>query len=221
MKVYLKSWPVVPPDELAAWAAELCYDGGNPERALRGAMGSNHLSVTEHATFTFGVEGVSRALLAQMTRHRIASFSVQSQRYVRLHGFEYVIPPSIEGLGEDAVAEYKAQMDAEYEWYCRWIERLEKAGYRGEAANQDARYVLPNASCTKFAVSMNVRELLHFFELRCCNRAQWEIRQLAWAMLEECNRVAPVLFGKAGPGCVRGRCPEGKRACGEPYGRRE
>lgn len=219
MNVYLKSCSVVAPDDLAAWAAQMCYDAENPDSALRGAMRGNHLSVVEHATFTFGIEGVSRALLAQLTRHRLASFSVQSQRYVRMHDFEFVTPPSIKQLGSGAVEDYNRQMQLEYEWYCQWVERLEKAGYHGEAANQDARYVLPNAACTKLALTMNVRELLHFFELRCCNRAQWEIRELAWAMLSECKRMAPVLFKDAGPGCVRGKCPEGKRSCGKPYGR--
>lgn len=221
MNVYLKSCPIIAPDDLAAWAAGMCYESDNPERALRGAIAGNHLSVVEHATFTFGIEGVSRALLAQLTRHRIASFSVQSQRYVRLHDFEYVVPPSIKGLGSGAVEDYERQMRLEYDWYCQWVERLEKAGYHGEAANQDARYVLPNAACTKLALTMNGRELLHFFELRCCNRAQWEIQQLAWAMLKECKRMAPTLFKNAGPGCIRGKCPEGKRSCGEPYKREE
>lgn len=219
MNVYLKAYPVIAPDDLAAWAAGMCYDSDNPGRALRDAVAGNHLSVVEHATFTFGIEGVSRALLAQLTRHRIASFSVQSQRYVRMHDFEYVIPPSIKSLGSGAVEDYNRQMRLEYEWYCQWVERLERAGYHGESANQDARYVLPNAACTKLALTMNVRELRHFFELRCCNRAQWEIRELAWKMLEFCKKEAPTLFKDAGPGCVRGKCPEGKRTCGEPYGK--
>ena len=207
-------------DHIAGLAAGLCYASGNPERSLRGALSSGHLSVAEHISFTFLIEGISRACLAQLTRHRIASYSVQSQRYVSMRDdFEYVIPPSIEALGEGAEEDYRRQMRLMHEWYSQWQERLEKAGYHGEAANQDARFVLPNAACTKLVLTMNARELRHFFDLRCCKRAQWEIRNLAWAMLTECKKFAPIIFENAGPGCVRGKCPEGKRTCGEPYGR--
>lgn len=207
-------------DELAGMAAGLCYASGNPERSLRGALSGGHLSVTEHVPFTFLIEGISRACLAQLTRHRIASYSVQSQRYISLQdGFEYVTPPSIRMLGSGAVEDYKRQMQLMHDWYCQWQERLEKAGYHGESANQDARFVLPNSCCTSLVMTMNARELRHFFSLRCCNRAQWEIRELAWEMLRLCKERAPMIFRDAGPGCVRGKCPEGKRSCGEPYGR--
>ena len=169
--------------------------------------------MTEHATFTFAVEGVSRALLAQLTRHRIASFSVQSQRYVSMaDGFDFVVPPSISALGEEEEAEFIRQMNTMHAWYCQWQEKL---GGAKEKSNEDARFVLPNAAATRLMVTMNARELPHFFELRCCNRAQWEIREMAWQMLAACRRAAPALFENAGPACLRGACPEGKASCGK------
>ena len=210
------------PDGISGMAAGLCYASSNSERSLKGALSSGHYSVTEHASFTFLVEGVSRACLAQLTRHRHASFSVQSQRYISLQdGFDYVIPPSIKGLGSGAVEDYKRQMQLMHDWYCQWQERLEKAGYHGESANQDARFVLPNACCTSLLITANLRALRDFCDVRCCNRAQWEIRELAWEMLRQARRLAPVSLKSAGPGCVRGKCPEGKRSCGEPYRRGE
>lgn len=202
------------PSELCGEMARLCYNAKSPSRALDSAMGSGHYSVLEHATFTFLISGVSRALLAQLTRHRIASFSVQSQRYVSMADqFDYVIPPSIVALGEYAVNEYKYQMQRMHEWYKEWQERL---GGASENANQDARFVLPNAAATTLGVTMNAHELRHFFELRTCNRAQWEIRALADEMLRLCKQAAPVLFEGAGCGCVNGHCPEGRRSCGHP-----
>ncbi|MDO5300572.1 MAG: FAD-dependent thymidylate synthase [Clostridia bacterium] len=212
------------PDEVVALGARLCYAQADVE-ALRErvesadqrafverVMARGHLSVTEHASFTFAVEGVSRALLAQLTRHRIASFSVQSQRYVSMaDGFDYVIPPSISALGEEQEQEFIRQMDTMHAWYCQWQEKL---GGAGETANQDARFVLPNAAATRLVMTMNARELMHFFELRCCNRAQWEIREMAWQMLAACKREAPALFAHAGPACLRGACPEGRNTCG-------
>jgi thymidylate synthase (FAD) len=172
-----------------------------------------HLSAVEHANFTFGIEGVSRTLLTQITRHRIASFSVQSQRYVNFskNGFSYVIPPSIRALGDEAVKRFEGQMATMQGWYDEWCAAL---GGAGEESNQDARFVLPGSSETKMIVTMNARELLHFFSLRCCNRAQWEIRELAWNMLALVCEVAPALFSTAGPACVRGKCFEGKMTCG-------
>ena len=158
--------------------------------------------------FTFGAQGVSRALLAQITRHRIASFSVQSQRYVKQDGANYIIPPSIAALDADKLQRYKDMME-DIEAYYR---ELLSFGI----APEDARFVLPNAAETRMVFTMNARELLHFFELRCCARAQWEIRTLAWAMLGICMREAPHLFAKAGPGCVSGVCGEGKMSCGRP-----
>jgi len=175
-------------------------------------MGMGHDSVLEHASFTFGIEGVSRVLLAQITRHRLASFSVQSQRYVSYEsGFGYIVPPKIEALGEEAVAEFEQQMDTMHQWYTQWQQKLGT----GEGGNEDARFVLPGACETRMMVTMNVRELRHFFSLRMCSRAQWEIRALACEMHRLCMEVAPALFENAGPGCLRGACPEGEKTCGK------
>ncbi|HHT15999.1 MAG TPA: FAD-dependent thymidylate synthase [Clostridiales bacterium] len=211
-------------EEIAALAAKLCYSkadiGTLKERVERndqstfisGVISSGHLSVVEHVQFTFGIEGVSRVLLAQLTRHRIASFSVQSQRYVSFEkGFNFIIPPKIEALGQEATDEFIRQMDTIHGWYKKWQELLVK----GEEGNEDARFVLPNACETKLVLTMNARELLHFFSLRCCNRAQWEIHALADRMLVLCKEHAPLLFAKAGPGCVNGPCPEGNKTCGQ------
>ena len=214
------------PEELIAMAGKLCYSAADLDDLGEGVAERDqtkylsrlsemgHYSTFEHASFTFGIEGVSRSLLAQITRHRIASFSVKSQRYVALgddeNGFDYVVPPRIAALGEEAEAEYHAQMAQMNAWYQAWRKRLGA----GEASNEDARFVLPNAAATRMLVTMNARELLHFLSLRCCNRAQWEIRSVAWQMLALAYEAAPALFGKAGPGCLRGACPEGRKCCG-------
>lgn len=211
------------PEEVVALGARLCYSRATVDDLTQRVsqadqtafvekiMGMGHESVMEHATFTFGVEGVSRVLLAQLTRHRLASFSVQSQRYVSYaKGFGYIVPPKIAALGEEAVAEYERQMDTMHEWYCAWQEKLGT----GEGGNEDARFVLPGACETRLMMTMNVRELRHFFSLRMCNRAQWEIRALATEMHRLCMEIAPALFADAGPGCLRGACPEGEKCCG-------
>lgn len=219
------------PQEAVAMGAKLCYSAAGIEELKHGIearsqdaflerlMEFGHLSPIEHASFTFGIEGVSRSLLAQITRHRIASFSVKSQRYVseasaaKEEGvFGYIIPPRIEALGPGAVKEYESQMSQIQLWYDGWVEKL---GNSGESTNEDARFVLPNAAETKMMVTMNARELLHFFNLRCCNRAQWEIRALASEMLRLVREAAPVMFRDAGPGCLKGPCPEGKMSCGK------
>ena len=211
------------PEQTIALAAKLCYasdelseleekiESKDNAKFIRILTEMNHFSPFEHASFTFTIEGVSRALLAQITRHRIASFSVRSQRYVSEGDFNYVIPPAIEALGPDAVTMYESQMAQMLEWYREWQNML---GGDGEKSNEDARFVLPNACETKMVVTMNARELMHFFALRCCNRAQWEIRNIAWQMLEQVIKVAPNVFAKAGPGCYGGGvCPEGKKSC--------
>ena len=211
------------PEEIVALGARLCYSRATvdslSERVSQAdqtafvekIMGMGHESVLEHATFTFGVEGVSRVLLAQLTRHRLASFSVQSQRYVSYEkGFGYIVPPKIAALGEEAVARYEAQMDQIHSWYREWQEQLGT----GEGGNEDARFVLPGACETRLLMTMNVRELRHFFALRMCSRAQWEIRAMATEMHRQCMEVAPALFADAGPGCLRGACPEGEKSCG-------
>lgn len=212
------------PEETVALGARLCYShatiGDLTQRVstkdqsafVQKIMGMGHESVLEHASFTFGVEGVSRVLLAQLTRHRLASFSVQSQRYVSYEdGFGYIMPPKIAALGEEAQAEYQRQMQQMHEWYCQWQEKLGT----GEGSNEDARFVLPGACETRLMMTMNVRELRHFFSLRMCSRAQWEIRALATEMHRLCMEVAPALFADAGPGCLRGACPEGAKSCGK------
>lgn len=212
------------PEEVVALGARLCYSKARVDDLLdkveakdqtefvQKIMSMGHDSVLEHASFTFGIEGVSRTLLAQITRHRVASFSVQSQRYVSYEkGFGYIVPPKIEALGADAVAEFERQMDTMHQWYVQWQEKLGT----GEGGNEDARFVLPGACETRMMVTMNVRELRHFFSLRMCSRAQWEIRALANEMHRLCMEVAPALFENAGPACLRGACPEGEKTCGK------
>lgn len=211
------------PEETIALSAKLCYSKSTIEdlrdkisrkdqsEFIEKLMNMGHESVLEHVTFSFGVESVSRVLLAQLTRHRIASFSVQSQRYVSYeNGFGYILPDSIAALGEDAVQQYQKQMDTIEGWYVDWQKKLGK----GEKSNEDARFVLPNACETRLVVTMNVRELRHFFSLRMCNRAQWEIRKMAEEMFRICFETAPALFADAGPACIRGKCPEGEKSCG-------
>lgn len=213
------------PEETVALAAKLCYSKSTIEDLkdrisskdqsdfILKLMNMGHESVLEHVSFSFGIEGVSRVLLAQLTRHRIASFSVQSQRYVSYeNGFGYIIPESIEALGEDAAQKYRMQMETIEGWYCEWQQAL---GQQGEKTNEDARFVLPNACETRIIVTMNARELLHFFSLRMCDRAQWEIRNMAEQMFILCLKTAPSLFRNAGPGCLRGPCPEGEKSCGK------
>jgi len=204
-------------DKICASAGNSCYsekasfdlmdDGEDPERVLSKIVGMGHHSVVEHAVFTFSVEGVSRALTHQLVRHRIASFSQQSQRYVPLNEPTYVIPDTIKA-NADALNAYKEMMDGIWKAY----RKMSEAGIPAE----DARYVLPNGCTTNITITMNARELLHFFTLRCCTRAQWEIRDLADRMLEISKDVSPVIFKNAGPPCIRGPCPEGKLSCGKP-----
>lgn len=213
------------PQELIALSAKLCYSRSSIDDLkekisqkdqsdfIDRLMNMGHESILEHVTFTFGIEGVSRVLLAQLTRHRIASFSVQSQRYVSYEkGFGFIIPESIRALGEDAVRKYSQQMETIESWYVDWQKEL---GNKGEQSNEDARFVLPNACETRIIMTMNVRELRHFFSLRMCMRAQWEIRRMAEEMFLICFNTAPSLFKNAGPACLRGKCPEGEKSCGK------
>ena len=236
------------PERTVASAARLCYSAADietvrekltPEKTaafveMLGSMG--HDSPIEHAVFTFGIEGVSRSLLAQITRHRIASFSVQSQRYVRENTFEYVVPPCIADIPE-AMEEYQRAMAEDQRHYESLTEKLREkhlrdnlaAGMEQKAAEraaeksaiEDARFVLPNACETKMILTMNARSLQNFFRHRCCTRAQWEIRELAEAMLRLVRQVAPNLFAHSGPSCVAGPCPEGKMTCGRAAEMRE
>jgi len=147
-------------------------------------------------------------------RHRMASYSQQSQRYVKEEQFDYVIPPSIK-QDPSLTEEFARCMNEAQANYTKVLKRLDELGYRGEAGQQDARYLLPNAAETKIVVTMNARELLHFFRLRCCNRAQWEIREMAGRMLDQVKKTAPTIFAKAGPACLFAACPEGKMTCGK------
>ncbi|WP_251213207.1 FAD-dependent thymidylate synthase [Adlercreutzia murintestinalis] len=209
------------PERAIATAARLCYApvGASelmetmPEERVKSVlttiMASGHFSTLEHASFTFAIDGVSRALTHQLVRHRLASFNQQSQRYVKFQeGLPYVKPRSIAEIPE-ADDLFEDIMDAVSATYARMLE----LGIPAE----DARFILPNAVETKIVTTMNARELLHFFEVRCCNRAQWEIRELAHQMLALVKPVAPFIFMDAGASCVRMGCSEGKMTCGDPY----
>ena len=235
-------------EKLIASAAKLCYsqsgvegimDGLTPEKTesfINMLVSLGHESPFEHASFTFGIEGVSRAVLAQITRHRIASFSVQSQRYVNKESFTYIMPPEIDDLPE-AREEFLRAMEEDRAHYIKlaaFLKEKHKARLISQGkeekeaekaaekmAFEDARSVLPNACDTKIVMTMNVRSLYNFFHLRCCTRAQWEIRALATEMLKQVKQIAPTLFKKAGPPCVSGPCPEGKMSCGRAAEMRE
>ena len=215
------------PEAVVAMAAKLCYSPSNIEslkektavkdqkRFVEKLMEIGHMSPIEHASFTFAVEGISRACSHQLVRHRLASYSQQSQRYVSEEaGFDFIIPPSIKKDGELA-RYFRDFMNKAQEAYSHIVSRLNEKGLKGEEANQDARFILPNACETKIIISMNARELLHFFKQRCCNRAQWEIRSMAINMLRLVSRTAPAIFRNAGPGCLKGKCPEGDYTCGK------
>ena len=228
------------PERLVALAARLCYSPASigdlqeeisrrdVRNLVRRVLSMGHASVLEHVTFTYGVEGISRATSHQLVRHRIASYSQQSQRYVAAT-FGYVRPKSLGGgkaAGRRGKESARApQADPLYDKFEKHMEKCSELYEEMLAAGipaEDARFVLPNATETKIMVSMNARELHHFFALRLCRRAQWEIREMAGRMLAIAVERAPLLFEKAGPGCLRGRCPEGKMSCGDAAGvRRE
>jgi thymidylate synthase (FAD) len=204
-------------------AAELKADMTDDEvrRLVRGLVRSGHMTPLEHAVFTFAIDGISRACSHQLVRHRLASYSQQSQRYVRFSSDEeFVIPPRIQDSPEARQVFYAA-MESARQAYERLVEIGLAEGRGRESVFEDARFVLPNAAETKIVVTMNARELRHFFSLRCCRRAQWEINRLAWAMRHVVLLVAPTLFEGTGPGCMTGGCSEGKMTCGEPYSEAE
>lgn len=223
------------PEKTVAAAAKLCYSKSNIETLMDGLTDEKvanfleklsnlgHASPLEHASFTFGIEGVSRSFLAQISRHRIASFSVQSQRYVDMDNAGHVVPKEIYDAGYSAVRLYEESVKNSFNNYNELKEELAKK-YIAEGmkespakkkAQEDARYLLPEACCTRMIVTMNARELNHFFNLRCCNRASREIREVAEEMLKLVYPVAPHLFKSAGPSCVCGVCPEGSMSCGK------
>jgi len=197
------------PEKICAIAARLCYKNINIEeaakditpeeikRSLDTCLRAGHMSVIEHANFTFGIEGVSRALTHQLVRHRIASYSQQSQRYVDSSNLAYIMPPSIKGNPENE------------EKFRNFMESLPYEGLAKSVPKEDARFVMPNASETKIIMTINARSLYNLFELRLCTHAQWEIRMLAQKMLELVRSAAPLLFKYAGPPCAyRGICRE-------------
>lgn len=231
------------PEKLAATAAKLCYSSSDISSLREGLtdekikdfinmlVSIGHESVMEHVSFTFGIEGISRACSHQLVRHRIASYSQKSQRYVNENGFEFVTPPAIEEL-PDAKLEYDRVIGIITESYekiadmltekhrsdfiAQGLDEKSAASKARKLANEDARFLLPNACETKIVVTMNVRSLFNFFRHRCCNRAQWEIREVAVQMLQLCLKAAPNIFSHAGPSCVAtGKCPEGKMSCGK------
>ncbi len=252
------------PEEVIASAAKLCYssvgvneimdkqDNESIQKFIKRLASIKHLSPFEHASFTFAIEGVSRSLTHQLVRHRIASYSQQSQRYVKENEFDYIIPPAIKNnknaerifieqmesaqkAYDDLVIELmvdKLKKTKEYPAWCSTDLQLKNPSalrlfldlYRDKfketyqklekEAIEDARYVFPNATETKIVVTMNARSLMHFFTLRCCNRAQWEIRQLADQMLKEVIQLAPAIFMNSGAPCTYGKCTEGAMSCG-------
>ena len=208
------------PEKLVAIAARLCYspvgvedldvklDLEAAQKLVRFVIKSGHLSTIEHVYFTFGIEGISRVLSHQLVRHRMASFNQQSQRYVKFNeNYEYIVPDSIR---------QNEKMNEKYNSFVSDIHKFYEEMLDNGIEAEDARYILPNSSETKMIVTMNARELLHFFTVRCCNRAQTEIRDLAVSMLKNVKNAAPAVFENAGPNCLRTPCPEGKYSCGNP-----
>lgn len=219
------------PEKLVASAAKNCYSSSTIaqtqekltddeiHRFVSMLAEIGHESPLEHISFTFGIEGVSRSLLAQLTRHRIASYSVQSQRYVKNNKLDFVTPPSLKNAPE-----YECIIKTIHELYLKLSSDLTqnyiKNGIEPKKADkmaiEDARYILPNACTTNIICTFNARSLLNFFTHRCCNRAQWEIRELANKMLDIVKKIAPNIFKYAGAPCIRGKCTEGKMTCGKP-----
>ncbi|MCK4670847.1 MAG: FAD-dependent thymidylate synthase [Nanoarchaeota archaeon] len=228
-------------EEIVSLSAKLCYNAADLKR-LQGRiekkdqrkfvnklLGMGHLSPVEHVSFTFGVQGISRACTHQLVRHRLASYSQQSQRYVGEHSkkhkgeggedsiFDFIVPPSVKATGKEEWL--KEKMKIMQGWYDELCDTLNNAG---ETSNQDARFLLPNAAETKIIITMNARELMHFYSVRCCNRAQWEIRAMATEMLKYSLQECPVIFANAGPTCTQRdhnekykACSEGSYSCGK------
>lgn len=259
------------PEQTVAMAAKLCYSKSDIESVKDGLTEEKtasfldmlssigHQSPIEHASFTFGIEGISRACSHQLVRHRIASYSQQSQRYVDGSTFEYVTPPAI-AENPELLEKYNRALELEAKAYVEVrdalivqsikkyaeenseiksqlgdileksdndiilaFKEIDKKRFSAfeKLANEDARFILPNACTTKIICTFNARSLMNFFEHRCCNRAQWEIRDVAQQMLELVKEAAPHIFRKAGPACLYGGCPEGKMSCGRAKEMRE
>lgn len=197
------------PDYAAALAARVCYSSSavdkiklsdeDVEKLIKRILKSGHHSVLEHVSFTYALEGISRVATHQLVRHRLASYSQQSHRYTRIKENQFVMPSDIRD-NKKASELYQKAMESAIETYNKLIDMGIK--------KEDARFIIPQAVSSNIIVTMNARELLHFFTLRCCERAQWEIRSVAIEMLRLSKAKAPVIFENAGPSCVRGRCPE-------------
>lgn len=213
------------PDTVVASSARICYSECSAADLVDGAMNaahtahfiesllqSGHMSPFEHANFTFAVDGISRVCSHQLVRHRIASFSQQSQRYVKMNSAAVILPPAI-AASEEAACIFRSAVEESYRCY----ERLLQLG----VSREDARYILPHGWETKLVVTMNARELHHFFALRLCRRAQWEIQNLAKEMLRRARAAAPVLFNRAGPPCAVGDVCRERHSCGRPFGSME
>lgn len=209
------------PERVIALAGKLCYSpvgidelndkisDEQVEKFITKLSDMGHMSPFEHASFTFAIEGISRNCSHQIVRHRLASFSQQSQRYVKMKG-EYVVPPYIY-WHEELLLEFNHALEDADKAYNKLVEGLMRYGRTEKEAIEDARYILPSACTTKMEVTMNVRELLHFFKQRCCKRAQWEIREVAKEMLKQCKEISPILFKNAGAPCST--CTEGELKC--------
>jgi thymidylate synthase (FAD) len=217
------------PDRAVAVAGRLCYapvsaaelkhdmSDDDVAKLVRILVRSGHHSAIEHASFTFAIDGVSRACTHQLVRHRVASYNQQSQRYVRFGAADsFVVPPRI-AADPQAEAIFLQAMEQARVAYDKLVEIGLGEGRSAESVQEDARFVLPNAAETKIVVTMNARELRHFFRVRCCRRAQWEINDLSWQMRGIVRGVSPYLFEGTGPSCLYGECGEGKMTCGQPY----
>lgn len=232
-------------EAIVSAAAKLCYsnssaeelldhlDDATVEKFLTKLSSMGHQSPIEHLSFTFGVEGISRACSHQLVRHRIASYNQQSQRYVDLRNNDecrYIIPDEIE-QDKNLLKKFNQSVKEAFENYSNLTDMLEKDYINNQEltkkelnairkkALENARSLLPNACETKIMITMNARTLYHFFDVRCCNRAQEEIREVANQMLKIVKQKAPNIFKQAGAPCVRGKCPEGIMSCGKPQQR--
>lgn len=233
MKVQLITY-TPDPERVVATAAHLCYskksineilddmNSDKAEKLIKKIVDMGHISPLEHISFTFGIEGISRSCLAQLTRHRIASYSVQSQRYLSMEEFEAIIPTELQFTENEEIFQNTIEtITSAYKEIHRNIKETYQSRGLSERdsnsiANETARSLLPNATPTNLIMTMNARSLLNFLSLRMCERAQDEIRFLAYQMLILVYPIAPNIFKKAGPPCIRGNCPEGALSCGKP-----
>ncbi len=213
------------PEETVAQSARVCYsaksireiaeftDRSAEKKLIKKIMRLGHFSVLEHVSFTFGIEDISRVATHQLVRHRIASFSQRSQRYVKVGKEQgYIIPPAIQN-NRELLLKFQKQLSNNHDLYQEMVEK--------DIPAEDARYILSQAINTSIIFTANARELIHFFRLRCCNRAQWEIRGIAIEMLKMTKKIAPTIFNDAGPPCLIGPCPEGEMSCGHPWKKRK